>query len=120
MTYVTTIISCYSPTNASDETDITTFYNELFSIIHHIPKHNIQIISADMNALISKSENNKFCLYNFPNKNGKYLAEFYLEYRFVSLIFKKGRESYGPTPTQKLKSTATLYIYKQEMDNKHF
>ena len=25
--------SCYSPTNASDETDIITFYNELYSLV---------------------------------------------------------------------------------------
>ena len=33
-----TLISSYSPTNASDETEIITFYNELSSHIQHIPK----------------------------------------------------------------------------------
>ena len=46
----TTIISCYSSTNASDETDLDTFYNELSSLVHSIPKHNILIIGGDMNA----------------------------------------------------------------------
>ena len=35
----TTIISCYSPTNAGDKTDIIPFYNELSSFVWHIPKH---------------------------------------------------------------------------------
>ena len=46
----TTIISCYSPTNASDEMEIITFYNELSSLVQHILKHNVLIIGGDMNA----------------------------------------------------------------------
>ena len=38
----TMIISCYSPTNASDETDLGTFYNELSSLV--------LIIGGDTNA----------------------------------------------------------------------
>ena len=44
------ILSCYSPTNASDETNLITFYNELSSQVRSILKHNILIISGDMNA----------------------------------------------------------------------
>ena len=43
------IISCYSPTNASNEKDINTFYNELSFLVCSIPKH-ILIIEGDMNA----------------------------------------------------------------------
>ena len=57
----TTIISCYSPTNASDEMDVITFYNELSSLVQHIPKHNIVIISGDKKAQIGKDKINKFC-----------------------------------------------------------
>ena len=46
----TTIISCYSPTNANDETDIITFYKEVSSLVRNIPKHNLLIIGEDMNA----------------------------------------------------------------------
>ena len=46
----TMIISCYSPTNASDEKDPDTFYNELSSLVYSIPKHNILIFKGDMNA----------------------------------------------------------------------
>ena len=57
----TTIISCYSITNASDETDIITFYNELFFLVQHIRKHNFLIVGRDMNAQTDKEEYKKFC-----------------------------------------------------------
>ena len=50
----TTIISCYSSTNVSEETDLIVFYNKLFSLVLNIPEHNILIISGDMNAQIVK------------------------------------------------------------------
>ena len=46
----TTIFFCYSPTYASDETNLITFYSKLSSLIHSIPLHNILIIKGDMNA----------------------------------------------------------------------
>ena len=80
-----TIVSCYSFTNVSDEMDVTTFYKELSLLVQHIPKHNILIISGDMNAHIGKDKNNKFNLHNLTNKNGDYLAEFYLYNRNAGL-----------------------------------
>ena len=35
-----TIISCYSPTNVSEETELVAFYDELSSLVRSIPKHN--------------------------------------------------------------------------------
>ena len=55
-----TTIICYSPTNASDETNIDTFYNQLSFLVHCIPKHNILISSGNMNSQIGKNVNNKF------------------------------------------------------------
>ena len=46
----TTIISCYSPTNVSDEQETIEFYTELNSLTRRIPKHNILIIGGDFNA----------------------------------------------------------------------
>ena len=46
----TTTISWYRPTNVSDETDFTAFYNELSSLVRNIPKHKVRISSGDMNA----------------------------------------------------------------------
>ena len=50
----TAIISCYNPTNVSEETDLIAFYNELSSLVHSIPKHNILVIGGDMNAQIGE------------------------------------------------------------------
>ena len=36
-----------SPTSIRDEMDITTFYNKLSSLVWHIPKHKVLIISGD-------------------------------------------------------------------------
>ena len=47
---VATIISCLSPTNTSEETDLIAFYNELSFLVHSNPKHNFLVISGDMNA----------------------------------------------------------------------
>ena len=75
----TAIISCYSPSNPSNEMDLITFYNKLSSLVCSIPKHNVLIISRDMNTQIDKDENNKFCLHNLLNRNGEHLTEFSLE-----------------------------------------
>ena len=51
-----TIISCYSPTNVSEENEIVTFYEDLSSLVRSIPKHNLLVIGGDMNAQIGKTE----------------------------------------------------------------
>ena len=73
------IISCYSPTIASNETNITPFCDKLSFIAQHILKYNILIIGRDLNAQIGKVENNKFSMQNLPNRNGKYLTDFSLK-----------------------------------------
>ena len=40
-------------TNASDRTDITTFFNELSSLVGHILKFSVLIIDKDMNTQIT-------------------------------------------------------------------
>ena len=49
-----TIISSYSPTNVSEETELIAFYNELSSLVRSIPKHNVLVIGGDMNAQIGE------------------------------------------------------------------
>ena len=71
----TNFVSCYSPTNAGDETDITTFFNGLSFLVRHIPKHNTLMIDGDMNTQIGNNENNKFSLDNLPNRNCEYLTD---------------------------------------------
>ena len=65
-----TIISCYSPTNLSEETELVAFYDELSSLVRSIPKHNLLVIGGDMNAQIGKNRNNKYSLHNTSNRNG--------------------------------------------------
>ena len=78
-----TIISCYSPTNVSEETELVTFYNELSSLVRSIPKHNMLIIGGDMNAQIGKNGNNKYSLHNTSNRNGQHLTDFMIENRLA-------------------------------------
>ena len=97
----TTIISCYSPINASDETDLINFYNELSSLVRSIPKHNVLIIAEYTNVQICKDENNKFCLHNSLNRNGERLTDFSL----------KIRQTYLNTKFQKMEGKQWTYTY---------
>ena len=73
-----TIISCYSPTNVSEETGLIAFYKDLFSLVR-------SIISRDMNPQIGKNVKNKFSLHNLSNRNEKHLTDFLLENRLTCL-----------------------------------
>ena len=96
----TTIISCYSPSNVSEETDLIAFYNELSSLVCSILKHNIHIIGGDMNAQIGKKVNHKFSLHNLSKRNGEHLTDFLPENRLTCLKieFQERKENYEPTP----------------------
>ena len=96
-----TIISYYSPTNVSEETELVTFYEELPSLVRSIPKHNLLIIGGDMNAQIGKNRNNKYSLHNTSNRNGQHLTDFMIENRLTCLNknHQNGRGNYGPTHT---------------------
>ena len=50
----TTVISCYSPTNSSDEQDAADFYSDLTELTKAIPKHNVILVGGDMNAKINQ------------------------------------------------------------------
>ena len=71
-----TIISCYRPTKVSEETQVIAFYDELSSLVHSIPKHNVLVIGGDMNAQIGKNGNNKYSQHNSSNGNGQHLTDF--------------------------------------------
>ena len=62
-----TIISCYSPTNVSEEIELSAFYDELSSLVQSILKHNVLVIGGDMNAHIGKNGNHKYSLDNSSN-----------------------------------------------------
>ena len=80
-----TTISCYNPTNVSEETELVTFYDELSSLVRSIPKHNVLVIGGDMNAQIGKNRNSKYSLHNSSNRNGQHLSDFMIENRLTCL-----------------------------------
>ena len=80
-----TIISCYSPTNVSEETELVAFYDELSSLVRSIPKHNVLVIDGDIDAQIGKNGNNKYSLHNMSNRNGQHLTDFMIENRLTCL-----------------------------------
>ena len=83
-----TIISCYSPTNVSDETDLNAFYDGLTFLVRSIPKHNVLVTGGDVNVQIGKNVNPKFSLHNSSNRNGEHLTNFMLENRLTCLNTK--------------------------------
>ena len=74
-----TIISCYSPTNVSEETELVA------SLVRSIPKYNILIIGGDMNTQIRKNGNHKYSLHNSSNRNRQHLTDFKIENRLTCL-----------------------------------
>ena len=66
----TTVISCYTSTNGSNEVYINTFNHMLSSLVWHIPKDNILIMEGEMNRQTHET-------------NGEYLAEYSLLNRFA-------------------------------------
>ena len=91
-----TIISCYDPTNVSEETELVTFYDELFSLVCSIPKHNMLVISRDMNVQIGKNGNNKYSLHNSSNMNGQHLIYIYIYiYTRINICIRSEQRIYG-------------------------
>ena len=80
-----TIISCYSPTNVSEETELDTFYDEISSLVRRVPRHNVLVIDGDMNAQIGKNGNNRYCFHKASNRNRQHLTEFMMENRLTCL-----------------------------------
>ena len=78
-------IICYTPTNVREETEVVAFYDELFSLVRSIPKHNLLVIGGDMNAQIGKNGNDKYSLHKTSNRNGQHLTDFMIENRLTCL-----------------------------------
>ena len=72
-----TSLATYSFSYASFETDMTTFYNELSSLVWHIPKHNVLIIGGNINAQIFK-ERNKNILLTLRVQHKRWIPSFLL------------------------------------------
>ena len=109
------IISYYSPTNVSEETELVTFYEELSSLVRSIPKHSLLDIGRDMNAQIGKNRKNKYSLHNTSNRNGQHLTDFMIENRLTCLNanYQKKEEKLW---TYTYAFIDRLRLYKQEME----
>ena len=80
-----TIISCFSPTNVSEETELIAFYDVQSSLVRCIPKHNVLVIGGDMNPQIGKNGKQKYSQHNSSNRNGQHLTDFMIENRLTCL-----------------------------------
>ena len=81
----TTIISCYSPKNVSEELEIEQFYVELASLIRQSPKHIMLLIGSDLNAQLSYLNKSKFFYHTNSNRNGNMLHNFINENNLLCL-----------------------------------
>ena len=79
----TTIISCNSPINVSEELEVEQFYLELASLT--IPTYNMQVIGGDFNAQLGQLNNSKFSYHTNANRNGNMLHNFINENNLICL-----------------------------------
>ena len=89
------IISCYSPTNISKETELIAFFDELSSLVRCIPKDNVLVIGRDMNTKIEENGNHKYSLHNLSNRNGQNLRDFTIENSLICLNTKLWTYTYA-------------------------
>ena len=103
----TTIISCYNPTNVSDETEVETFYEDLIPVTGQVPKHNVLIIAGDFNALLRQLDGFKYAYLTQTNRNGSKLKDYIDENNLLCLN------------TKYQKRTGQLWTHKSQMGARH-
>ena len=84
----TTIISCSSPTNVSEDSIAEDFYSQLSTLIKQIPKHNITIVCGDINAKIGSQDCKGTSFHQTTNRNGQLLHDVINECEMVNLSTK--------------------------------
>ena len=52
------------------KTELIAYFDEVYSLVRSIPKHNDLVIGWDMNTQIGKNGNHKYRLHNSSNRNG--------------------------------------------------
>ena len=97
----TTIISCYSPHNSSNEEELKDFYNIMRSTLEHVPAHNFLLVAGDFNAKLG-ADDAKFTYHLETNRNGDHLVHLAQEFSLLAANtrFKKVRTIYGPLSIQ--------------------
>jgi len=101
----TTFVTCYSPTNVSEQVDIDNFYSILSHTIHSIPAHNFLILAGDFNAQLGV-DNVKFSYHESTNRNGNKLFDFMFQHQLVA------------TNTLFMKSANKLWTFQHPSGNK--
>ena len=71
-----TIISCYSPTNVSDENETANIYTELSALTQSISRHNILIIGGIFNTHLDQVDDLKYAFHNSTHRNGNMLKDY--------------------------------------------
>ncbi|CAH3033812.1 unnamed protein product [Pocillopora meandrina] len=85
----TTIISCYSPTNISDETEVKKFYQELISVTKQVSKHNLSHkLRCDFNGHLGQLDGFKYAYHIQTNRNGSMLKDYINENNLLCLTTK--------------------------------
>lgn len=79
----TSFISCYSPTNVSDETIVDDFYSSLSLTLQNIPAHNFLVVAGDFNARLGR-DNVNFSFHQETNRNGSKLNDLMLEFQLIA------------------------------------
>ena len=80
-----TVVSCYSPTNCSEEEEAQEFYDQLTELIKQVPKHNVMLIDGDMNAKIGTEDCKGDILHINNNRNGEFMLNLITECALVNL-----------------------------------
>ncbi|XP_074634223.1 uncharacterized protein LOC141892781 [Acropora palmata] len=103
----TTILSCYSPTNVSPQSEVESFYNDLNRFIDTVPPHNFLIICGDLNARLGK-DHFPFAVVDSTNRNGQSLLSFMTDNELFSCATK-----FQKRPTKKI----TFLPLRTEIDH---
>ena len=84
----TTFVSCYSPTDCSDEIEAVQVYSILQDVVRQLPKHNVIIIAGDMNVHVGPEDIVDFSFHDKTNRNGNLLLDLTKECELVSISTK--------------------------------
>ena len=74
------IISCHSPTNSSDISDVECFYEDISDVVSNVPKHNCLLLGGDFNAQLG----HHFGYHQNSNRNGALLESIMTQFHLVA------------------------------------
>ena len=117
-----TVITAYSPTEASTDEEAEEFHNNLRQAVSEVPEHHLLLVTGDMNARLGKanSADHGWYYHERTNRNGELLRDTILEcgleasnHRFQKKTGKLWTHLSDGTLT---KAPDRLYSYQEEME----